>query len=102
MAAIQFPADPTNNEVWTNAGNGVTYTWKDTGGGNGYWSATIPESNLSAVYLEINGSNGPITGDLTTNANFTCNEGLRLVAPNGSTFEITVDDGGVILSNAVI
>jgi hypothetical protein len=101
MAAIQFPQSPTDNQVWTNAGNGVTYTWKETSTDNGYWSATIPQANLSAVYLELNGSNGPITGSLSTNADFTCTQGVRLVSPNGTTYTLDVDDSGNTTVTAV-
>tara|TARA_Y100001973_G_C5188110_1_gene329154 strand:- start:44 stop:2161 length:2118 start_codon:yes stop_codon:yes gene_type:complete len=65
MAAIQFPLNPTNGQVYFDAGNNVVYTWVQVGlPGQGYWSSNANDITFSGAFLKLDCSNGPLTGSL--------------------------------------
>ena len=90
MSAIQFPPNPANGETHV-ADNGVLYKWV-AAGDSGYWSSDTTDSGFDDVYLRVNASNGPVTGNLGIGS-----ENQILLNANGSaTFELlTTHEGGV-------
>ena len=73
MTAIDFP-DPSASP-WT-APNGVTYTYIGAPP-NGYWTGAASGN----AYLLLDGSNGPVTGDLGVSGNISLSssEGMALM-----------------------
>jgi hypothetical protein len=79
--ALDFPASSAS--PWT-APNGVIYTWNAAG----YWEAKgDPLDNGSAIYLQLDATNGPVTGDLTLNEDLNVGDDLTVTGTstlNGS------------------
>ena len=71
MAASNFPANPSDGDQFINPANGYTYEFQvdpDSPTSQGKWTTRIrPNSDFDDDYLKLDGSNGPITDDLTCN-----------------------------------
>lgn len=67
--ALNFPANPTPNQIWTDPANNYTYQWKldpDSLTGQGKWTTRIARSDatLDDTYLRLDTINGPLTNPL--------------------------------------
>ena len=72
MAQVNFPVATANGQVFT-ADTGVTYIYVGTPP-NGYWSGNTSVENLATLdgrYLQLDGSNGPLTDNVVFSANQT-------------------------------
>jgi hypothetical protein len=101
--ALNFPANPVPNQIWTDPANNYTYQWKvdpESPTGHGKWTTRISRDtgSLDYDYLRLDASNGPITNNLSVEGYIEVNSGpqsFRTPPTRGETglFLRTLGDG---------